>query len=63
MRFEISAGDKVTFMDKTGEQLSGFVKALEFDGNPDLARVRCYKHSWNQHVNCIVNKDSLTVLK
>ncbi len=56
---ELKIGDQVSFKDKTGELLSGDVTELEFDGDPKIITVNCFKKSWDMEVSCLVQKKSV----
>lgn len=55
-------GDTVEFVDKTGELLTGKVFELEFQGDPTIISVTCFKKSWGMEIGCLVLRKHCKVI-
>lgn len=57
---DIQIGDTVTFVDKTGESLTGKVQGFgAVNNDPNIVTVECFKPSWDMEINCLVTKKHL----
>jgi hypothetical protein len=59
---DLKIGDKVQFVDKTGELLKGEVSGLDTEEG-DYLTVLAFKKSWGKEVNCLLTAKWLTRTK